>query len=105
MYSEAEKMKIINIAISHEFRNKSPHQIVPTLADRGEFIASESSFYRVMKSERVLAHRGQSAPKKMHRPKPFEAMKPTAGTLRIFCRVCACNIFINTCSSIFFRGK
>lgn len=74
--SEAEKAKIINIAISPEFRNKSPHQIVPILADRGEFIASESSFYRVMKSEKVLVHRGLSAPKKMHRPKPFEAVKP-----------------------------
>lgn len=73
--SNDEKKKIIRIAISAEFRNKSPHQIVPMLADRGEFIASESSFYRVMKCEKVLEHRGKSAPKKMRRPKPFEAMR------------------------------
>jgi putative transposase len=57
--SEIERAKIITIATSAEFINKSPHQIVPTLADRGEFIASESSFYRVMKAgprPRVLTH-------------------------------------------------
>lgn len=74
--SSEERAKIIDITIRPEFCNKSPHQIVPALADRGEFIASESSFYRVMKAQEVFAHRGLSQPKKMHRPKPFEATKP-----------------------------
>ncbi len=71
-----ERTKIIGIATCAEFIDKSPHQIVPTLADRGEFIASESSFYRVMKASDILAHRGNARPKTMHRPKAFEATKP-----------------------------
>jgi transposase InsO family protein len=74
--SEFERAKIIAVATSDEFINKSPHQIVPTLADRGEFIASESSFYRVMKANEVLAHRGRSKPRIVARPKALQATKP-----------------------------
>ncbi len=74
--TDAEKAKILSIASSTEFRDKSPHQIIPTLADRGEFIASESSFYRVLKVNEMLEHRGRSAPKTMHRPKALEATRP-----------------------------
>ena len=74
--TEPEKEKILSIASLPEFRDKSPRQIVPLLADRGEFIASESSFYRVLKAGEMLAHRGRSQPKTMHRPKALEATKP-----------------------------
>jgi putative transposase len=74
--SPIERAKIIAIATSEEFINKSPHQIVPTLADRGEFVASESSFYRVMKAGEVLAHRGRSQPRVVAKPKALQAMKP-----------------------------
>lgn len=72
----AERTKILAIATSDEFLNKSPHQIVPTLADRGEFVASESSFYRIMKASKVLAHRGKSQPRVVHPPKALRAKKP-----------------------------
>jgi len=55
-----EQAKIISLATSREFVDKSPHQIVPTLADRGEYVASESSFYRVMRAHELLAHRGRA---------------------------------------------
>jgi putative transposase len=42
-------MKIVEIANSARFRDVSPKQIVPALADQGIYIASESSFYRVLK--------------------------------------------------------
>lgn len=74
--SPTERAKIMAIATSEEFINKSPHQIVPTLADRGEFVASESSFYRVMKAGEVLSHRGRSQPRVVVRPKALSAMKP-----------------------------
>ena len=74
--SELERAKIIAVATSAEFINRSPHQIVPTLADRGEFVASESSFYRVMKAGEVLAHRGRSQPRVVARPKALQATKP-----------------------------
>ena len=35
----------------------SPKQIVPRLADEGRYLASESTFYRVLRQERQLVHR------------------------------------------------
>ena len=37
----------------------SPHQIVPRLADKGVFVASESTIYRLLRDARQLAHRGR----------------------------------------------
>jgi putative transposase len=71
-----EREKILAIAASAEFINKSPHQIVPSLADRGEFVASESSFYRLLKSEDLLAHRGRAKSPQMARPRAYEATAP-----------------------------
>jgi transposase InsO family protein len=64
------------VANSPEFRDKSPNQIVPTLADRGQYIASESSFYRVLREADQLKHRGRAQPPKAHRPKELVATKP-----------------------------
>jgi putative transposase len=74
--SEDERERIIAVATSKEFYDKSPHQIVPTLADRGEYIASEASFYRTLKASKMLTHRGRSKPKSRARPKAFVATKP-----------------------------
>jgi len=43
-----ERAKIISISTEKDFVNLSPHQIVPSLADRGEYVGSESSFYRIL---------------------------------------------------------
>jgi putative transposase len=72
----AERSAVLAIAASPKFCNKSPHQIVPALADRGDYLASESSFYRLMKQADMLAHRGSTNPKKKHRPKALEALNP-----------------------------
>jgi putative transposase len=74
--SEVEKEKILVVANAPEFRDKSPKQIVPTLADRGEYIASESSFYRVLREANQLAHRGRARPRKLSRPKELVARSP-----------------------------
>jgi transposase InsO family protein len=74
--SDAEKRKILEVANSPEFRNKGPKQIVPTLADRGEYIASESSFYRVLREAGQLAHRGRARPPSASRPKELIAAAP-----------------------------
>lgn len=44
-----EKEKIIKACNQPEYTDLTPGQIVPKLADKGEYIASESSFYRVLK--------------------------------------------------------
>ncbi len=74
--TDVERTAIVATAVSAEFCNKSPHQIVPTLADRGEYLASESSFYRLMREADVLTHRGSTNPKTKKRPKALEAVKP-----------------------------
>ena len=58
--SEVERRRILALANSEEFRDASPKQIVPRLADRGEYVASEASFYRVLRQEGQLAHRGRA---------------------------------------------
>lgn len=58
--SEAEREEIIRIANSPEFASAPPHQIVPALADRNVYVGSESSFYRVLKSQDQQHHRGRS---------------------------------------------
>jgi putative transposase len=47
--SEDERSKLLAVANSAEFGDLPPSQIVPRLADRGEYVASESTFYRVLR--------------------------------------------------------
>ena len=58
--SEDERAQILAVANSEEFASLPPSQIVPTLADRGEYVASESSFYRVLKQASQQHHRGRA---------------------------------------------
>lgn len=72
--SKQEREKILAVCNSEEFRNLPPKQIVPALADRGIFLASESSFYRILRRENQLHHRGHSAkPIARDRPEPYVA--------------------------------
>ena len=72
----AERQGLLEIANSPEFRDKSPRQIVPTLADRGEYIASESTFYRVLREEGQLQHRERTRPRTATKPKEHVAKAP-----------------------------
>ncbi len=60
--SQSERERVLAIANSDEFRDMSPKQIVPTLADRGQYVASEATFYRVLREAKQLKHRGRSRP-------------------------------------------
>src|ERR1700737_5149000 len=55
--SELERRRLLAIANSPEFGHLSPSQIVPRMVDRGEYVASESTFYRVLKADIHLKHR------------------------------------------------
>lgn len=65
--SASERAHVLRVANSPEFVDRSPKQIVPALADRGEFVASESTFYRVLRAEGQLTHRERSKPRE---PRP-----------------------------------
>lgn len=68
--------EIIKVSTSKEFVDKTPNEIVPKLADRGTYIASESSFYRVLKEKQLMEHRGKSKPKTNNKPEPLVATAP-----------------------------
>ncbi len=75
--SDAEREQIVAVANSVEFAHLPPSQIVPVLADRGEYIASESTFYRVLRDARQLKHRQASRPKTVsHKPEALQARAP-----------------------------
>jgi len=74
--TQEERARVLKVANNAEFANVTPWQIVPSLADRGEYIASESSFYRILKAKDLLAHRSKSQPKKHAKPKELVATSP-----------------------------
>lgn len=74
--SESERLKVIEVANSKEYRDLSPNKIVPALADAGSYVASESTFYRILREEKLLAHRSNAKPVAHHRPAPLIATRP-----------------------------
>jgi putative transposase len=60
--TEIERAEVLSVANSDEFGHLPPSQIVPRLADQGRYLASESTFYRVLKEENQLAHRRSERP-------------------------------------------
>lgn len=72
----AERQEIIEIANSPAFRDLSPKQIVPQLADQGVYVASESTFYRVLKDDGLITHREPSRPATSRKPKEHVATGP-----------------------------
>ncbi len=74
--TDDEKKIIIELCCSKEFVDKCPRQIVPTLADRGVYVASESTFYRLLKAKELLNHRENSHPPRHHRPQELLANAP-----------------------------
>jgi transposase InsO family protein len=65
--------QIIEVAALTEFVDLSPWVIVAKLADQGRYVASESSFYKILKEKNMLSHRGKSEPRKHNRPVPLVA--------------------------------
>jgi hypothetical protein len=58
--TELESARIVSVCNEPEYAALPPSQIVPLLADKGEYIASESTFYRVLKAKNMLKHRGRT---------------------------------------------
>lgn len=69
--SDDERSKIMAVCHSLEFASSPPSRIVPALADLGVYIASESSFYRILREEKEQNHRGRSNPPRKLKPPRF----------------------------------
>ena len=66
--SDLERRCILEVCNQPEYASVPPSQIVPRLADEGQYIASESSFYRVLNEAGQLNHRGCSKDRKRSKP-------------------------------------
>lgn len=74
--SPGERRRVLAAVNSPEFRDLPPTRIVPLLADRGIYIASEATIYRILRQERQLAHRGSARPRIRRRPRQRIATGP-----------------------------
>ena len=66
--SEAERAAVLEACNSKEFSSLPPSQIVPNLADQGLYLASESSFYRILRADGQQHHRGRAKPAVRRKP-------------------------------------
>ena len=75
--TELERQRILKVVNEPEFAHLPPSQIVPILADRGIYIGSESTIYRILKTEKQLQHRLKSKPARtVVKPKALTATAP-----------------------------
>lgn len=66
-----EREEILTVCNEPPYANLPPSQIVPMLADQGRYIASESTFYRVLHEAAQIKHRGRAKERK-------QVAKPTS---------------------------
>ena len=74
--SPGERKAIVDVCLQSEYVDLPPSKIVPKLADQGTYLGSESTFYRILKEEELLAHRGRTKPKSSNKPTPLLATAP-----------------------------
>ena len=78
--SEAERRAVLDTCNSQTFESLPPSQIVPRLADQGRYLASEASFYRILRADGQQHHRGRAKP-------PARRPPPTSHRARGPCEV------------------
>jgi len=74
--SAKEEQQILAVVNNEKYKDSPVSQIVPALADEGCYIASESTFYRVLRRNKQSTHRGNSKPKSHTRPRAAIASGP-----------------------------
>lgn len=74
--TDEEKEEILEIVNKEEFSDLPPSQIVPKLADQKIYLASESSFYRILREKKMQNHRGRSKRPERKLPQSHLASAP-----------------------------
>ncbi len=75
--SPAECEAVMSTLNSEEFKDLPPSQIVPRLADRQTYLASESTMYRLLRQAKQLTHRRpERVPQKRSKPRALVATAP-----------------------------
>lgn len=74
--TDEERQAVLAVCNLPEYASLPPSQIVPDLLDKGLYHASESSFYRILKEDGQMNHRGRAKePKKSTKPSSYKASK------------------------------
>lgn len=71
-----ERKQVVDVACASDFRDLSPNQIVPILAEKGRYIASESTFYRLLRKAGLMTHRSKAKAPERRRPEEISANAP-----------------------------
>lgn len=79
--SEHEERRLLKKLNEPEFRDKSPRQVIPALAERGVYVGSEATAYRVLQRHGMQHHRERRRPPANTKPKELVARKPN----QVFC--------------------
>jgi putative transposase len=75
--TETERARIVAVANEARFAETPPARIVPVLADEGVYIASESSFHRVLRAHGQMNRRGRArSPRRSRPPTTHIATRP-----------------------------
>lgn len=74
--TDTERERIVTTMQLPAYKDLPPSQVVPALADKGEYLASESSFYRVMHDVKQQNHRGRSKAPESRAPATHVATGP-----------------------------
>jgi len=75
--SADERAAVLDVCNSKEFASLPPSQIVPKLVDQGRYLASESSFYRILRADGQHHHRGRAKlPVRRKPPTSYKASAP-----------------------------
>jgi len=75
--SQQEREQVLLTCHLPEFQSLPPGQIVPNLADKGIYLASEATYYRILREASEQHDRGRAnAPHKRAKPEAYEATGP-----------------------------
>lgn len=74
--TSAECKQAVELACSPAYRDLNPHQIVAIHAEKGEYVCSESTFYRLLRKKNLLVHRSRSRAPERRRPDEITANGP-----------------------------
>ena len=80
--SEAERAAVLTVCNDPEHASLPPSQIVPRLADQGIYLASESTFYRVLRADDAQHHRGRAKAPRAPAPPPSHTAE---GPCQVWC--------------------
>jgi putative transposase len=74
--SDAIRQEILSVTNQPAYSTLTPYKIVPALLDLGQYLASESTFYRIMREHNQLKHRGKNTANQRKKPQQLKAENP-----------------------------